>query len=119
MILTHPNNRKLLEEGLRAGRPDPLDDGLKAWGLDPLLGLPVRFTDTIPERNTRQDWHPPEGSRFCDYGPEDEAWMRPLGLGRIETVDLGPLFYDVPDFRVRDFWSPMFLPRSTFLSSFV
>lgn len=25
-------------------------------------------------------WVPPT-DRFCKYGPEDEKWMRPLGLG--------------------------------------
>lgn len=28
-------------------------------------------------------WLPPTGDRFVEYGPEDEKWMRPLGLGSI------------------------------------
>lgn len=38
-------------------------------------------------------WKPPAGGRFIEYGPEDEHWMRPAGLGTLE-----PVFYvvDVP-----------------------
>lgn len=30
----------------------------------------------------RLAWQPPRDDRLCSYGPRDEAWMRPLGLGK-------------------------------------
>ena len=58
---------------------------------DRLYSFPVYFSDAVPERNLHEQWCPPECDRFCDYGPEDETWMRPLGLGTIKTIDMGPL----------------------------
>lgn len=40
-----------------------------------------------------EEWQPPAGGRFVSYGRSDEAWMRPLGLGRIQRTPK-PL-YDV------------------------
>lgn len=53
--------------------------------------------DMIEERDVSEIWHPPPAERFVEYGPQDEHWMRPLGLGRIERIDRGPKFY-VMDF---------------------
>lgn len=43
-----------------------------------------------------EKWHPPAGDRFTEYGPEDEKWMRPLGLGTVRDHGLAGL-YDVVD----------------------
>jgi hypothetical protein len=88
MILTHPNNRRWLEVPA-PGEKVPLVSAIPLWGM------PIRFDETIPERDVRPFWRPPEGSRFVGYGPEDEGWLRPLGFGRVEMVDCGPLFFEV------------------------
>lgn len=62
-----------------------------------LCGVPVRFSEHVPARSTRERWVPPEGSRFCEYGPEDESWMRPLGLGTVVEDDTGPCYFKVQD----------------------
>lgn len=45
----------------------------------------------------RLTWQPPRGDRFCSYDRTDEAWMRPLGLGRL-VKEPEPLF----DVRLED-----------------
>ncbi|CAB4191768.1 hypothetical protein UFOVP1229_130 [uncultured Caudovirales phage] len=43
------------------------------------FSIPIRVDTSIPET-----WVPPEsGSPHFSYGPEDESWMRPLGLGKL------------------------------------
>lgn len=66
-----------------------------------LCGVPVRFSEHVPARSTRERWVPPAGDQFCEYGPEDEAWMRPLGLGSVVIEDAGPCYFKVqgPSFR--------------------
>lgn len=44
---------------------------------------------------TVKTWQPPHGDRFLSYDSRDEAWMRPLGLGRI--VDTPEALFDVRD----------------------
>jgi hypothetical protein len=83
-FVMHPNNAKLF----------PAAKSPAAFA-SPLYGIPVHFDKAIPERKLRTKWHPPKGSRFVEYGPEDEPWMRPLGLGSVETVDDGPLIVEV------------------------
>lgn len=90
-ILTHPNNRKLI---VQAASGMAIDLPECSFTLD---GIPVVFSEWMRERKTRDVWHPPSGDRFCGYGPEDETWMRPLGLGRLETIDDGPLFLKMVD----------------------
>lgn len=84
-LLIHPNNRHLFEQAVEVGKPGSV--------VDSLGGVPVRFTEAVPERITHKEWDAPPPSKFVEYGPEDEAWMRPLGLGTVRTVDEGPGFY--------------------------
>jgi len=45
----------------------------------PAFSIPIRVDTSIP-----MTWVPPEsGSPHFSYGPEDEEWMRPLGLGKL------------------------------------
>lgn len=103
-LLIHPNNRKHLEQMFatveRGGTPF----------LPMLTGIDVTFSETAPERITHEEWDAPEGGRFAGYGPEDEKWMKPLGLGTTRVVDGGPAFYLVsePDWSMS---GPMFGPR--------
>jgi hypothetical protein len=89
-LLSHPANREHLLKAFGEER-DPT--GMGFMSRDFPMFWDVQWSDHLPIRKTRQDWHPPVDDRFCIYGPEDEGWMRPLGLGRFETVDEGPLFY--------------------------
>lgn len=84
----NPAHRKALANAVTA-------DSLDAIGVRPLGGIPFTFSPYIPERKTRKEWRPPAGDRFCEYGPEDEAWMRDLGLGYFVEVDEGPVFYAI------------------------
>lgn len=61
--------------------------------LDLLSRVDVQFVEWIPERNIVERWDPPIGGRFFCYGPEDEPWARPLGLGRVTREDRGALFF--------------------------
>ena len=85
-VLTHPSNSKVLRDAL------PVDEGSN---IDPLATIPIEYRSWVPPRRTRKVWHPPKGGRFVEYGPEDEHWMRPLGLGTVEEVDEGEAFYMV------------------------
>lgn len=97
MILTHPNNEYILRECFPDRDASSTIPGSLTQPLDlltPLLtGHQVKFNSAIPERDIKYDWDPPDGDRFCEYGPEDESWMRPAGLGTTRAVDNGPLFY--------------------------
>ena len=46
---------------------------------------------------TVKTWQPPREDRFVSYDSRDEAWMRPLGLGRI--VETPEVLFDVRDER--------------------
>lgn len=88
-ILMHPDNREYFERLFEKRGP-------WVWDFIPppsIDGIPVVFDRAIPPRNLREVWHPPEAERFVSYGPEDECWMRPLGLGRIEVIDEGPCYF--------------------------
>ena len=82
--ITHPNNRALLESALEPAVQEPGS----MW-----LSNEIKFDPNVSERRTKQVWHPPAGDSFVEYEATDEAWMRPLGLGRVEEIDLGPAFY--------------------------
>lgn len=105
-ITTHPNNRRYFDEvavdGAGAGAGG--DDGspILPLSMSRLTGMRIIFNEHLPERTTKRVWHPPSPSadRFCEYGPEDESWMRTLcewtgdsRYGRIEIVDEGPAFW--------------------------
>ena len=70
---------------------------LEHFAPSPFNSIPVVMSEHIPERDLREQWCPPEDDRFCGYGPEDEYWMRPLGLGTIKTIDVGPLLLAIED----------------------
>lgn len=92
-ILCHPDNRVFFENLKH-------DWSLDFLSLAPppnLDGIPVTFDESIPKYNFEEVWRPPKGDRFVSYGPEDEAWMRPLGLGQIDLIDHGPCYFIVDD----------------------
>lgn len=82
-ICIHPKNR---EELFRIVRPM---FSISERDIN-LFGIPLIESDHLPERFYNSVWHPPEGDRFVEYDSSDEAWMRPLGLGRVEQIDMGP-----------------------------
>ena len=92
VVITHPNNRRYVEETFRQ------------QAIDSIFGVEIRLSESTPERKTEVVWEPPAGDRFCEYGPEDEEWMRPLGIGT-RTVDHGPLFYLLDKSFLRFDWS--------------
>jgi hypothetical protein len=79
-FVMHPANRDAFDE-------------IVASVSQPAFGCKVFMEDGAPIRSIRKKWHPPAGDRFTEYGPEDEEWMRPLGLGRIEEIDEGPVIF--------------------------
>lgn len=86
----HPTVKKVLDEV--TGR---VERNLTDLAFGDLASLPLRVSPYVPARKTRKEWQPPEGGRFTGYGPEDEAWMRPLGLGTVVEVDLGPQVFEI------------------------
>jgi hypothetical protein len=57
----------------------------------------TRYKPLQTHGRTVKTWQPPHGDRFTEYDRRDEAWMRPLGLGRIaETPEA---LFDVRDER--------------------
>lgn len=57
----------------------------------------TRYKPLQTHGRTVKTWQPPHGDRFLSYDSRDEAWMRPLGLGRI--VDTPEALFDVRDER--------------------
>lgn len=86
MIIIHPNNMGYLSS-LKIGD----DEG----NFHRISGIEILEDSMIPERNIEEMWEPPQPSRFVTYGPEDESWMRPLGLGTVKQIDVGPLFVEM------------------------
>lgn len=85
VILTHPDNAAPLT------RIPARNNNWTVYGV-PLEGIPILFDRSIPQFS--EAWYPPKDDRFCGYGPEDEEWMRPLGLGTLRDE---PLFYAMVD----------------------
>jgi hypothetical protein len=52
-------------------------------GPFPPAGTPVYRSQLMPETITAEEWLPDAWGPFCDLEKSDEAWARPLGLGRI------------------------------------
>ena len=100
-VVTHPNNRGFLQRLL------PETGQFETLGS--VTGIDVIFDEAVEERDIEERWYPPPAEKFVEYGPEDEHWMRPLGLGRIERIDRGPKFVSmkipvpVVDLEVPDF----------------
>lgn len=88
MIVTHPNNMGYLSS-LQIG------DGEENFHR--ICGIEIHEDSFMPERSIQEVWEPPQTSRFVTYGPEDESWMRPIGLGTVKQVDIGPLFIEMQD----------------------
>jgi hypothetical protein len=88
ILITHPDNKKFLDKALGPGSSG---NPMSAHAA-PLEGMPIQFDEYLPRRNISRVWLPPEPDRFVTYDADDEAWMRPLGLGRIVEIDNGPLF---------------------------
>ena len=85
-LLLHPTNRRWFESqfaDVRRGAKGMTTADYWSYSI------PVRYSSFVPERDIREEWHPPLG-RFVEYESSDEAWMRPLGLGLV-SVDRGPL----------------------------
>lgn len=55
----------------------------------------VLLNDLVPQNDLQTRWVPPPAGRFTELTAEDECWARPLGLGRLETIDLGPVIYKI------------------------
>jgi hypothetical protein len=85
-IWCHPENLERLKRELGHG---------PYFGVPLFATMPLYTSSALPRRFTKEIWHPPAESRFAEYGPEDEVWMRPLGLGRIEVKDNGPAYYSI------------------------
>ncbi len=119
---THPNNKAVIEAALEKANAPLCKDIWNPMVMMPgFLDIPLHFDSNLPERDIEERWHPPEDSRFCGYGPEDEAWMRPLRLGRFEYVDKGPLIYKVNKnmfFRMFNDYSPLMGGRHIMQNAF-
>lgn len=87
VLMTHPNNEYILRQVA-----ETRDWAGFRFDVLTISDMEVQFSEVMPERQIEYKWHPPKASRFVDYGPEDEWWMRPAGLGWIERIDKGPLF---------------------------
>lgn len=86
-IYTHPKNKALLKHELALKDPAVLSE------------IKVVSNEYMSERVTHYDWYPPPSTKFCEYGPEDEDWMRPIlkatgdtRFGHVKERDGGPLF---------------------------
>ena len=94
-IVTHPNNRAILLEAFPNRRATGADmNSLEQEFPRDVVGIPIVWDSHVSERDIEEVWHPPH-DKFVEYGSEDEHWMRPAGLGTVEYIDKGPLFYKV------------------------
>ncbi len=86
-----------------------------------LYGIPIEAMPHLPDRDMRDVWSPPAGDRFFSYGPEDESWMRPLGIGTIRQVDFGPLILKINTEMIDKLFTELFTgpsPMESVFSSF-
>lgn len=105
ILLTHPVNQTYIEDivsHMQRMVPEIVSSGSSSGPLS-IYGTPfsIKYDDSMPTRNLEQVWVPPPPGKFCVYGPEDESWMKPLGVGRWQTVDHGPLFYMMDESKFR------------------
>ena len=108
----HPANKEYFQRFFT--EPSPW-----LWDFIPppnINGVPVIFDEAVPLNSFKEVWYPPEPERFVGYGPEDECWMRPLGLGRIELIDEGPCYFlmNEPIFTAQFNLCPSPTPRTYF-----
>lgn len=99
IVVTNPENLELLESINKEGSHTE-------YGIPSMNCIRIRVDSSIPARDIEEEWSRPKSGRFCEYGPEDEKWMRPLRIGVFTQIDKGPLFYFINDLSVRtDFMS--------------
>lgn len=125
-ITSHPANKKFLLEKF-GEKPPPKK--FHPFGMPPInfLGsdgfpfeIEVVWDSKLPIHKTREVYHPPH-ERFIEYTPEELATLRANGIGAVETVDEGPLFYIVALDMLRiftEFSMPVFEPRRSFLATY-
>lgn len=112
IVITHPDNREILESINEV-------NGHSEYGIPPNIAIRIKFDSSIPARDIEYEWSPPESDQFCEYGPEDEVWMRPLKIGVFTPIDKGPLFYMINDMSIRtDFMSKLMNPAGVIANSF-
>lgn len=87
-IAMHPDNLEWFKRNCHTITPRSEGFNLAAPNL---AGIPIKTFDHFPRRFVERTYVPPAPERFVEYGPEDEAWMKPLGLwGWFIEKDLGP-----------------------------
>jgi hypothetical protein len=115
-LVSNPANRDYLLKAFGEPMYPPMFGIPGAVGFP--LGIEVSWDKNLPARKITEKWYPPAAGRFEEYDPADEAWMRPLKLGRFEYVDEGPLFYLIDLSRFRSFldYGPVLMePRRVML----
>ncbi len=89
VFLMHPKTRDAVAKGLVGN-----------VSRDLIWSNSIRVNENVP--HTVKKWKPPRSGKFTGYGPEDEVWMRPLGIG----------VYD--EFVVYEVDEDFFLPKLSF-----
>lgn len=106
----HPNNYRKFKDAMTCANdfvsfPSPTIQSIH----DMINRFNITIDKSIPEREVTTIWHPPKDGRFTSYGPEDEHWMRPLGLGWVEYINGDPVIFKY-DFRALEM--PLLVPHS-------
>ncbi len=93
-LLMHPDTAKLVKGQFASLKLGDSDVRLAGNGLFRMEIVESQFMD-----RTRWDerWVPPNGGRFFELTSRDESWARPLGLGHVEKIDMGPLIIEIND----------------------
>ena len=86
IIICNECHRPMLEKHIGHRSPSPAEMGSPTS----IYGFDLYYNESMPKWAT--GWIPPEAERFVEYGPEDESWARPLGLGHIGELVGQPLF---------------------------
>lgn len=92
ILLTHPNNEKLIRQALKKYY-DPLSAPKNSLNVFSSVNFQLRTNIFMKERNIEERWSPPESDKFCEYEESDQEWMRPLRIGIFTYEDVGPLIY--------------------------
>jgi hypothetical protein len=80
-----------------------LTNPANAANLPTLPGVKLVFSPYLNPRQTRTYWIPPDWGPFVELEASDECWARPLGIGALRTLDLGPLYYIVDESKLSPF----------------
>lgn len=81
VIYCHPENMQLLVDVFNRYTVSPVRPAPRL--LTTMFGIPIHESEHVPRTAKEEVWKPPRDERFCSYSPEDEKWMRPLGLGEV------------------------------------